>query len=182
MSITLDLSGWNILGQPGVEVTGTAIRALERTSIRDFMAAHRQYLRGRVLDYGAGKQPYKDLVEGVYVAWDPAYSSLHIDKMEDASFDAVMCNQVIQYEITPPLIFSNCSRVLKSGGYLVMTYPTNWDEVANDDDDYFRFTKKGIEYLLIDDHFHILHHTLRASISFPGFSFPLGYGVVAQRL
>ena len=69
---------------------------------------------------------------------------------------------------------------LKRGGHLVMTYPTCWDEVQGDDDDFYRFTKKGMEKIL--GSFHILHHTLRASISFPGFSFPLGYGVVAQRL
>jgi SAM-dependent methyltransferase len=176
-------------------INGPLIRDCERVSIRGFMTRHRQYLKGRVLDYGSGKQPYKDLVEGEYFPYDPAYHPatyndlLMLDPSEHAPYDAIMCNQVIQYEQEPDYLIDQCATNLKQGGYLVMTYPTNWDEVTGDDDDYFRFTKKGMEYLLAnadllekDAKFTILHHTLRASISFPGFSFPLGYGVVAQRL
>jgi SAM-dependent methyltransferase len=168
-------------------INGPLIRDCERVSIRGFMTRHRQYLKGRVLDYGSGKQPYKDLVEGEYVAWDfNPYLERTISSPEElAPYDAVMCNQVLQYVADPQAYIGEFWDILKVGGYLVMTVPANWDEVAGDDDDYFRFTKRGIEYLLTENEdfgvFKILHHTLRASISFPGFSFPLGYGVVAQR-
>jgi|GEM_PF-2541641 len=158
------------------------VRELERTSIRRFMEQHGRYIYGgRVLDFGAGKpetcrtpQPYRDLVHGDYVPYDegdpwPA----------GALFDAVICTQVMQYLVDPKVWLGRLFGVLKPGGYLVMTYPTNWDEVEVND--FWRFTKAGMEVLLFQAGFDIVRHERRASIDLGGFRFPLGYGVVAQR-
>jgi hypothetical protein len=163
-------------------ITGDYIREVERESIRDFMTLHCGYLRGRVLDYGAGKQPYKDLVKGEYVPYDsdPTYGCAEYC---DGAFDAIMCNQAIQYaECAADLHYywvHKFSGHLNPGGHLIMTYPLCWPEVERAD--HFRFTKSGMETLLTT-YFTILHHDLRASIVFPGFSLPLGYGVVAQKV
>ena len=149
-----------------------SIRTLERASIRAFMKKHKSYLRGRVLDFGAGKQPYRDLVEGEYVPYDLG------DAYPNGKFDAVMCNQVMQYVAEPDHLLSAFKLLTTPAGHLVMTYPTSWAEV--EDTDFWRFTKAGMTKLLNDAGFRVIAHERRAEIDLNGFKFPLGYGVVAQ--
>lgn len=151
-----------------------SVRVLERSSIRAFMERHRQYLRGRVIDFGAGQQPYRDLVDGEYVPFDQGMAS------PSGYFDCVMCNQVIQYLDTPQYFLERVHGWLaKRHGCLVMTYPTNWDEIENTD--LWRFTRYGMEVLLLRSaDFEILAHERRAEINLNGFKFPLGYGLVAR--
>jgi SAM-dependent methyltransferase len=163
--------------------SGHTIRELERASIREFMERSREFLKGRVLDFGAGKpgtcqtpQPYRDLVEGEYVPFDKD-DDLPIPYSE--AFEAVICTQVVQYLPDPERMLTVMRKYLKPGGHLLLTYPTNWDEVEISD--LWRFTKTGMERLLRKAGFQILRHERRASINLGGFRFPLGYGVVAQR-
>jgi SAM-dependent methyltransferase len=158
------------------------IRELERASIRQFVGECRALLAGRVLDFGAGKpetcrepQPYRDLVSGYYVPYEPGDEHL----LDCRSFAAVLCTQVLQYVADPLatlLLIGNC---LTTNGHLVMTYPTCWDEVEATD--LWRFTKAGMEKLLNRAGFRVLVHQRRAEIALGGFCFPLGYGVVACR-
>ena len=87
------------------------VRNLERTSIRGFVASCSEYLTGSVLDYGCGKQPYRDIVEaagGEYHGFDlvefPAnVSGVDYERPRDGrgvlrvGYDAILCNQVLQY-------------------------------------------------------------------------------------
>ena len=151
------------------------VRALERRSIRTFMERNRDYLRGRVLDFGAGKQPYRDLVQGKYV---PLERGDDLPSGEEG-FDCIICNQVFQYLEQPSGVLGRFNEWLyPTKGYLVMSYATNWDEVESED--LFRFTKKGMEFLLARSKFEVVAHERRAEINLNGFKFPLGYGVVAR--
>lgn len=156
------------------------VRQLDRASIRNFMVKHREYLKGRVLDFGAGKpgtcfqpEPYRDLVSGDYVPHEKG------DSLLVGPFDVVMCNQVLQYLADPLEALQWFRSALCEGGHLVMTYATNWDEV--EDADLWRFTKAGMERLLALAGFTVVLHERRAEIDLNGFRFPLGYGVVACR-
>lgn len=150
------------------------VRQAERASIRDFMEAHREYLRGRVLDFGAGTQPYRDLVQGEYVPYEKG------DPDPSGEFDAVMCNQVMQYLDRPCVYLDYFRGLLRHDGCVVLTYPTNWDEVECDD--LHRFTKVGMERLLAAAGFTVLVHERRAQIVVEGFvKFPLGYGCIARK-
>lgn len=188
------------------------LRDIERDSIRAFVqsAADDGYLSGRVLDYGCGKQPYRDIVEAAgaeYVGYDhesfPAKVgdfSVDTDPTHSERFDAVLCTQVVQYiplyrdeRYTPdsslPVILDRLRSVLRLGtfdqrenGHLVLTYPTNWPEV--EPEDLHRFTKAGMERLLTEAGFEVVKHELRAEVLF-GFErdsvrVALGYGVVAR--
>lgn len=156
----------------------TTIREVEHKSIRDFVEKHKQYLQGRVLDFGAGKpgtcrepQPYKDLVSGEYVPYDIGDPSPH------GMFDAALCTQVIQY-LPFSFDWNRLQGRLRLGGHLVLTGPTNWEEV--EDTDLFRFTRAGIRRLLVSAGFTILICESRAEINLGGAKFSLGYGVVAR--
>lgn len=154
------------------------VRQLERSSIRSFMEEYgAPNLPGRVLDFGAGKQPYKDLVDGEYVPFDKAYVPDGV--LFDKPFNAVMCNQVMQYLENPQATLYWFHSVLVSAGFLVLTYPTNWDEVETSD--LWRFTKQGMHRMVTRAGFNVMVHKRRAEIDLNGFKFPLGYGVVAQK-
>ena len=150
------------------------VRQVERASIRAFLERHREYLRGRVLDFGAGEQPYRDLVVGEYVPQEKG------DSLPQGGFDAVLCTQVLQYlPDVAEWLRSGAWAQLRRGGCLVMTYPTKWDEVEADD--FWRFTRMGIEKLLCEAHFQVEVHERRAEVAIGNFKFPLGYGVVARK-
>lgn len=154
------------------QVNNTTVREMERSSIRVFMEENRGYLKGRVLDFGAGREPYRDLVDGEYVPFEPG-------GVIEPPFDAVMCNQVIQY-LESPLAQLRQFRTdfLRPGGHLVMTGPTNWAEVEGCD--LFRFTRAGIKFLMGQAGFETLILKSRAAINLGGFELSLGWGLVAR--
>jgi SAM-dependent methyltransferase len=147
------------------------------------------HLHGRVVDYGCGKQPYRDLIESFeaqYVPYDdPEFpASCAEERYSEAdwswdSFDAAVCTQVIQYVPSPSQLIIDLAILLTPRkGTLLITYPTNWDEVEGED--LQRFTAAGIERLLKREGFIILEHERRAEVDCGGFRFPLGGGVVAR--
>lgn len=150
------------------------IRQVERASIRRFLEEHKQYLKGRVLDFGSGKQPYKDLVDGQYFPHEQG------EEMPLASFDCVLCTQVVQYLDSPASWLRYVAwPALVRGGHLVMTYATNWDEVEISD--LWRFSRYGMEKMLRDAGFALVEHQRRAEIAIDNFKFPLGYGCIARK-
>lgn len=167
------------------------LRELERESIRAFVqsAADEGYLSGRVLDYGCGKQPYRDIVEaagGEYEGFDsptlPANVSGREHKIDwDSSWDAILCTQVLQYVVDYLSLVNGWPYWFgEGGGYLVLTYPTNWPEV--EPEDLHRFTRAGMERLLTEAGFGIVRHEPRAvaAVTVDGENLYAGYGVVAR--
>jgi len=167
---------------------------IERQSIRAFVqsAADAGYLSGRVIDFGAGRMPYRDIVEnagGVYEPFDradfPANDSgkdigMLSDGPEGKFCDSLLCNQVVQYVPIDDLadeFFSFLHWMIR--GHLILTYPTNWPEV-NEGEDLWRFTRWGMERLLIDAGFAIVKHEQRWSFEMHGYEWAAGYGVVAR--
>lgn len=157
-------------------MTKAEIRRIERSSIRSFLTDHQQYLCGRVLDYGCGivgkcikEQPYRDLVSGEYVPFDVGYAE------PAGRFDAILCTQVLQYILEPAALLAEFRARTQ---YLVVTYPTHWEEVEHTD--LWRFTKAGMNSLLSRAGFDVLVHVSRWSLPFQDFSLAGGYGVVAR--
>jgi hypothetical protein len=192
---------------------------IENESIRSFVqkAADEGYLSGRVLDFGCGRQPYRDIVERLATStytgfdrpWFPGYMQgaptlgPAPDEVWDIDWNAIICTQVVQYlplyrygtdpqdPERPSLqgVLTSMKYSLEIGGHLVLTYPTNWPEVQPDD--LHRFTKAGMERLLIEADFEILVHERRAAIDHFSYrdgrgsdisrdEFALGYGVIAR--
>lgn len=137
-------------------MTARGIRETESKSIRMFLQHHADFLRGDVLDYGCGTQPYKTLIEesgGVYHGFDRNVFPGRIEGVGNVGsgvpnvlFDTVVCTQVIQYVDDAPWLLRQISSRLKTGGVLLLTGPGNWPEV--EPDDIVRYTRSGIEHYL----------------------------------
>lgn len=168
-----------------------SIRQLEKTSLQDFLAHCGDYIKGRTLDFGCGDQRYRNLVESFgakYYPYDRAQNPGSATKGEDVGpdeplhaepmWDTILCTQVLQFIEDPPDLLYEFENALKSGGYLVLTYTTCWEE--REAQDLFRFTRWGMDYILRTAGFEIVRHEPRGLIDVGGFSFSLGGGVVAR--
>jgi carbamoyltransferase len=75
-------------------------------------------------------------VTGEYVSFEKG------EEFPKGTFHTVLVNQVVQYLENPHEVFLKLASV---GEYLVMTYPTNWEEI--EDTDIRRYTKSGMEQM-----------------------------------
>lgn len=116
----------------------------------------RYYLaRGKLLDVGCGRQPYRDLLRNVelYFAADlppnkdvTLYCSGLALPFREGSFDTVLSNQVLEHVPEPSLFVKEAGRVLKGGGILILTTSQTWG-LHLEPHDYFRFTEYGLRYI-----------------------------------
>lgn len=125
-------------------------------------------LQGRVLDVGCGRKPYRHLVPaGEYVgleldtpelrglaAADLYYSGGRFP-VPDASFDAVICSQVLEHIFTPEDFLGEIHRVLRPGGSLLLTTPFVWDEHSQPYD-FGRYSSFGLAHLLEKSAFEVV--------------------------
>jgi SAM-dependent methyltransferase len=117
-------------------------------------------LGGDVLDVGCGRKPYQHLVSasryvGVDIdspvsrelgAADIFYDGRKLP-LADASFDAVLCSQVLEHVFTPDEFLREIHRVLRPGGVLLLATPFAWDE-HEQPHDFARYASFGLRALL----------------------------------
>lgn len=156
----------------------------EASSIRGFLEAHADKLGGTVLDYGCGRQPYRDIVikaGGTYFAYDrPGFGGSQVEEhigVPVAAVDAVICTQVIQYVTNPPEFVESLHFMLAPGGWLLMTGPTNWPVL--EPADLWRLTPAGIAHLL-GARFPLVEVAERHTIRSNGRPWLCGWAAVAQ--
>lgn len=125
-------------------------------------------LSGDVLDVGCGRKPYLSLVSAKrYVGVDidsPVTRSLGVADVlydgrilpfPDASFDGVLCSQVLEHVFTPDEFLREIGRVLRPGGNLVLAVPFAWDE-HEQPWDYARYSSFGLKALLEKAGFEVI--------------------------
>jgi len=109
-----------------------------------------------VLDIGCGNKPYADLFSDCsYFGTDYGTHDTQPDFVADAmqlpiasqSIDLVFCSQVIEHVPRPWTLIEECHRVLKAGGWLVLSAPFYWP-LHEEPNDFFRFTRYGLAHLL----------------------------------
>lgn len=132
--------------------TGRALSAkLTRVTLDRFIRAHAS--AGRTLDIGAQNGPYAAFFPnrlaldirrgpGVQVRGDAQALGL-----TSATFDVVLCTEVLEHLPEPQRAIDEIFRVLKPGGTLLLTTRFLFP-IHDAPHDYFRFTKYGLRHLL----------------------------------
>ena len=124
---------------------------LPRVTLDRFIAAHASPLR--TLDIGAQNGPYAshfprrvalDIQRGIGVQVIGDAQALGIC---DASFDVVLCTEVLEHLPEPQRAIDEIYRVLVPGGQLLLTTRFLFP-IHDAPHDYFRFTKYGLRHLL----------------------------------
>jgi SAM-dependent methyltransferase len=125
-------------------------------------------LKGRILDFGCGSKPYRDLfaVER-YVGIDIAVSGHNhressVDvfydgktiPFDDAYFDGVFSSEVFEHVFNIHEILTELNRVTVLGGKLLITIPFAWPE-HEEPYDFARYTIFGISHILQESGFKI---------------------------
>ena len=143
-------------------------RYLANRELRNLINAEREVIRGILLDVGCGEKPYQALLSNVtrYIGIDiptSIHGSTHIDvnasasniPFMDASFDCVLCTEVLEHTPEPLIVLREIFRVVKSDGYLLLTVPFS-EQLHEEPHDYYRFTPYSLEYLLKQSGWDIL--------------------------
>lgn len=128
------------------------------------------HVAGRVLDVGCGHKPYEHLFRATeYVGLEidtpenrarkraDAYYDGTTFPFESASFDSLVCNQVLEHVFEPDRFLREMARVLKPGGHLLLTVPFAWDE-HEQPWDFARYSSFGLAAILRKGGFEILEH------------------------
>ncbi len=118
-------------------------------------------MRGRMLDFGCGSKPYRELFQvDEYIGTDIEvsghdhanedidvyYDGKHLP-FADASFDSIFSSEVFEHIFNLPQILDELYRVLKPGGHLLVTVPFVWDE-HEIPYDFARYTSFGLTHIL----------------------------------
>ena len=135
---------------------------LQLLTIYRFLRRQLPPLRGRVLDVGAGRSPWRELLkQAEYVGLDveasnrfgmprdPAvvYYDGKVFPFDNASFDHVISVEVLEHVPDPAALLSEITRVLRPEGTLILTVP--WSARQHHlPHDYFRFTRNALAALL----------------------------------
>lgn len=96
-------------------------------------------------------------------------------QIPDGEYDCVVCLEVLEHTLNPFDAVKELRRILKHGGYLMVSAPLNW-RIHGPIPDCWRFTEHGWKSLLRD--FEILEWDILES---PGRElFPLKYNILAK--
>ncbi|MCX6113157.1 MAG: class I SAM-dependent methyltransferase [Proteobacteria bacterium] len=129
----------------------------------------KKYAKGIMLDIGCGNKPY----ESVFAPYIEKHIGLdHQDSLHglsrvdiiataynttlpDKSVDTILCTDVLEHIERPWDAVKEMYRVLKPGGYLILTVPLFW-HLHEEPRDFYRYTKHGLTYLLESSEFEIV--------------------------
>ena len=121
---------------------------------------------GQLLDVGCGSMPYRAAV----LDTGASYTGLDIEArtngvefigsatdmhlVADASFDTVLCSEVLEHVAEPRVALAEMARVLRNDGKVILTVPF-LGRLHEEPYDYYRYTEHGIRALLADSGFAV---------------------------
>jgi SAM-dependent methyltransferase len=139
-----------------------------RTQLLKSVKKYANNLTGRLLDFGCGSKPYKDLFAvDEYIGVDfinkgHPHDDEQIDvyydgktiPFPDNSFDSILSSEVFEHIFNLPEILVELNRVLKPGGKILITCPFVWKEHELPHD-YARYTLFALKDLLEKHNFSV---------------------------
>lgn len=126
------------------------------------------FARGVMLDLGCGTKPYyrifKEHVKAYYgldiltyrkpqgfitneIAAPDIFGDVIKLPFSEGRIDTILCTQVLEHIRQPHVAISEFHRILRRGGYIILTCPQAYP-IHDKEHDYYRFTYQGITYLL----------------------------------
>jgi Methylase involved in ubiquinone/menaquinone biosynthesis len=129
----------------------------------------RNYMKGKMLDFGCGRKPYKRFFNvEEYVGLDIEqsghshqneeidvfYDGQHIP-FENEYFDSIFSSEVIEHVFDLKSIIKELNRVLKVDGHILVTVPFVWDE-HEIPYDFGRYTSFGIKHIFESSGFEVI--------------------------
>lgn len=133
---------------------------LQLGTIWTFLRPQLPNLRGSLLDVGCGEMPYRSFLppELTYVGIDvPQAGAFQMRGHEevisfdgrsipfpDATFDTVLCTEVMEHSPEPSALIAEIKRVLKPGGRLIATVPFS-ARVHYAPYDFYRFSRYALQ-------------------------------------
>lgn len=126
-----------------------------------------KYSTGIVLDAGSGRGGWREIIlenadkregldwqalEGEELDWVADLTDM--PHVPSERFDAVVCHQVLEHVSEPVKALSEINRVLKTGGFFVLSVPhlSRLHELPHD---YFRYTPNGIAFMAEQNGFEV---------------------------
>lgn len=144
-----------------------------------------RYIKGIVLDAGSGDiRRYKSFFKfDKYLTLDVSSSgkpdiigSVENIPIDDNSVDSVFSVQVLEHVKNPQKAVEEFYRVIKSGGHCLVTVP-QLNELHEEPNDYFRFTKFGLEKIFKKAGFKILLMERRGGFWTANFQMKIRYAI-----
>lgn len=157
-----DLETW--LDRQGLASTLSASRYLLHQKLEK--AIH-ENAKGRILEAGAGGSPFSDLLRKVsddlvtldindrYGDIDVIADVQDMPEVETASFDVVVCTQVLEHLPLPEDALREMRRVLRDDGVLILSAP-HLSMVHEAPNDFFRYTSYGLKVLCESSGFNVI--------------------------
>jgi len=143
---------------------------IARYNLKKCIDAFSGYIDGRTLDIGCGAKQYEKLFKktseyiGIEIETDLQKKREIADyfydgkkiPFKDESFDSILSFQVLEHIFEPQDFLSEAKRVLKPGGYMLITVPFMWDEHEKPYD-YGRYTSFGLKHLFNKNSFEVIN-------------------------
>ena len=140
-----------------------------RRGIYKGIVKNASFMKGLLLDFGCGKKPYQMLFNvygyvGLEIWRDgQAGSGKTVDVFYDGktlpflndSFDSIFTSEVFEHIFNVDHVLSEIHRVMKPGGYILITLPFVWEE-HEAPWDFARYTSYAISHILNQSGFDIV--------------------------
>lgn len=129
----------------------------------------RRYAGGVLVDIGCGKKPYAAMTRGMverHIGVDfpdtshgltdvDVVASAYHTTLADRMADTVLCTTVLEHLEQPQDAIDEMLRILKPGGYVLLSAPLFW-HLHEEPRDFFRYTKHGLRHLLETSGFEVV--------------------------
>lgn len=145
---------------------------LTRRGLYQGIRNNQHYLSGKMLDFGCGNKPYASLLnveQHIGLDYDTEVSRKNIRNTVDVFydgktipfpdnyFDSAFSSEVLEHVFNPDDILPEIRRVLKPGGYLLLTCPFFWPE-HEQPYDYARYSSFGLKHLMEKNGLEVVHY------------------------